>query len=100
MDKGRTQLGSMYRQQRKRLMKSVRQYYRVDRRRISLIKFIFEAYEGVAVVTTMDAKAGVIFLTVAPGCETVARDVMADLSRNVMIESCNPPQTNALQDCQ
>ncbi len=67
-------------------MRTVRQYYRVDRRRISLIKFIFEAYEGVAVVTTLDAAAGEIVLSVAPGCETIARDVMTDLTRECKIE--------------
>lgn len=68
-------------------MNTVRQYYRVDRRFISFIRFIFEAYEGVAVVTTLDAKAGEIVLAVAPGCEAVAREVMADLGRHARIES-------------
>lgn len=79
-------------------MNTVRQYYRVDRRRISLIKFIFEAYDGVAVVTTLDAMAGKIVLAVAPGCESVARDVMADLGRQVRIEACEPPQKADIQD--
>lgn len=71
-------------------MHTVRQYYRVDRRRISMIKFIFEAYEGVAVVSTLDAAAGVIVLSVAPGCESVASDVMADIGRTVKIERYQP----------
>jgi len=60
--------------------------YRVDRRRISFIKFVFEAYEGVAVITTLDAAAGLIRLAIAPGCEEVAREVMGDLSRSILIE--------------
>lgn len=71
-------------------MRTVEQLYRVDRRRISLIKFIFEAYEGLAVVTTMDPAAGIISLRVAPGCEADARSVMLDLGRDFLIEPADP----------
>lgn len=67
-------------------MRTVRQVYRVDRRRISLIKFIFEAYEGLAVVTTLDPVAGIIALKVAPGCEEMARSVIMDLGKRFLIE--------------
>ncbi|MGD9008509.1 MAG: DUF4911 domain-containing protein, partial [Desulfobacteraceae bacterium] len=36
-------------------MRTTKQLYRVDRRQISMIRFIFEAYEGLAVVTTVDS---------------------------------------------
>lgn len=67
-------------------MQTTKQYYRVDRRRINMVRFIVEAYEGVAIVTTVDADAGVIVLSVAPGCETTAQAVMADLGRDILIE--------------
>ena len=67
-------------------MQTVKQYYRVDRRRINLIRFVFEAYEGLAVVTTVDAATGVIVLAVAPGGEQIARDVMADMGKSFMVE--------------
>ena len=63
-----------------------KQKYRVDRRQISFIRFIFEAYEGVAVVTTLDPATGLISLAMAPGCEKIARDVMDDLGRSILIE--------------
>jgi hypothetical protein len=65
---------------------TVQHYYRVDRRCINMVRFIFEAYEGVAVVTTLDAAAGFIVLAISPGCETTAQAVMADLGRHFMIE--------------
>ena len=68
-------------------MRTVEQRYRVDRRRISLIKFVFEAYEGVAVVTTLDPAAGIIALSVAPGCEKMAKTIIMDLGKKFMIES-------------
>lgn len=71
-------------------METVKQYYRVDRRRINLIRFVFEAYEGLAVVTTVDAASGKIVLAVAPGCESVAREVMSDLGKGFLIEPAVP----------
>jgi hypothetical protein len=71
-------------------MRTVEQFYRVDRRRISLIKFIFEAYEGLAVVTTLEPTSGIIVLRVAPGCEEMARAVMKDLGRDFLVERAAP----------
>jgi hypothetical protein len=68
-----------------------RQYYRVDRKKISLLKFTFEAYEGVAVVTTVDARRGTVFLAIAPGCEQMVRNIMADLGTSFMIEPWDEP---------
>ena len=50
-----------------------------------MIRFIFEAYEGLAVVTTLDPASGVIVLAVAPGCEAMAKCVMDDLAQKIMI---------------
>jgi hypothetical protein len=72
-------------------MNTVRQYYRVDRHRINMVRFIFEAYEGVAVVTTLDAASGSIVLAVAPGCTETARMIMDDLGRHFLIEPCRAP---------
>jgi hypothetical protein len=74
-------------------MNTERHYYRVDRRRINFIRFIFEAYEGLAVVSTIEATAGLIALSVAPGCSATADGIMQDLGRHIMIE-----QLDALQD--
>lgn len=60
--------------------------YRVDRRQIAFIKFIFEAYEGIAVLSTLDPVKGIVQLKVAPGCDSVAHCVIEDLSQKVLIE--------------
>lgn len=67
-------------------MRTTKQLYRVDRRKISMIRFIFEAYEGLAVVTTVDPTAGVVSLSIAPGCENIATSIMDDLAKDIMIE--------------
>jgi hypothetical protein len=72
-------------------METAKRYFRVDRRHISMLRFIFEAYEGVAVVTTLDNRRGLVVLAIAPGCEGIAEDVMADLGRTFLIEPCEAP---------
>jgi hypothetical protein len=71
-------------------MRTVELRYRVDRHRISLLKFIFEAYEGLAVITTLDPAAGVIALRVAPGCEQAAKEVIMDLGKSFLVEPSVP----------
>ena len=53
---------------------------RMDRRRISFVKFILEAYDNVAVLSTLDARAGLVRLTIAPGCETLVDGILQDLA--------------------
>lgn len=72
-------------------METVKRYYRVDRRHISMLRFIFEAYEGVAIVSTLDNQKGVIVLSIAPGCEKVAHTVMTDLGNSFLIEPIEVP---------
>lgn len=60
-------------------MKTSVQFYRVDRRQISYIKFILEAYDNTAVVTTLDAYQAIIQVTIAPGCETMIGEIISGL---------------------
>ena len=63
-------------------------YYRVDRRDISLLRFILEAYEGVATLTTVDPREGIVKVLAAPGRERLVADLMATLcaSREILME--------------
>jgi hypothetical protein len=71
-------------------LKSVKKYYRVDRCEIGFLKFIFEAYDGLAVITTIDTADGLILLYIAPGCEAVVEMILKDLSRDILIEPAMP----------
>ncbi len=44
--------------------------------RIHYLRFILEAYEGMALVSTLDRDLGLVLLSIAPGCE---EDVLAIL---------------------
>ena len=67
-------------------MQTVRQYYRVERSQIAFMKFIFEAYDGIAVLETLDPAAGLIVLHVAPGCEPEVAVVLQDLGKDILME--------------
>lgn len=56
--------------------------FRVDKTRIGFIKFIFEAYEGVAVATTLDARTGHIRLAIAPDLSEEAFQIIGDLKKD------------------
>ena len=67
-------------------MKTKRKYLRVDRREICFIKFIFEAYNGIATITTVDPDQGIVILCVAPGCENDVEMILQDLKKDILIE--------------
>ena len=68
-------------------LETTKRYYRVDRRQIAFLRFIFEAYDGIAVVETLDARQGIVLLHVAPGCVREVDEVLQDLKKEIMIES-------------
>jgi len=65
---------------------SIRRYYRVDRREIAFLRFIFEAYDGLAVLETLDPKAGVVVFHIAPGSEDDVDLILHNLKKDIMIE--------------
>ena len=76
-------------------MKTTTQYYRVDRRQIAFIKFIFEAYDGIAGMRTTDPAKGIIKLHIAPGCEEQVEQILRDLQKEILIRrlATEPPES-------
>ena len=62
-------------------MQLIRKEYMVDKSRIGFIRFIFDAYEGVAVVTTLSAASGQIRLAISPDELETARMIVEDLRK-------------------
>ena len=67
-------------------MKTTERHYRVDRRQIAFIKFIFEAYDGIAGMRTINPTKGIIKLHIAPGCEEQVDRILQDLKKEIMIQ--------------
>jgi hypothetical protein len=57
-------------------LETTRRFYRMDRRQIGYVKFILEAYDNLAVLSTVDAQAAVVGILVAPGCEALVEGIM------------------------
>ena len=67
-------------------LETVKKYLRVDRREVAFLKFIFEAYDGLAVVSTVDPESGIVMFHIAPGCEADVEMILQDLKKKIMIE--------------
>ena len=67
-------------------METIKRYYRVDRRQIAFIKFIFEAYDGIAGMRTINPTKGIIKLHIAPGCEEQVDRILQDLKKEILIQ--------------
>ncbi len=72
-------------------MQTISLFFRVERSQIGYLKFIIEAYEGVAVVSTLDAVRGLVKLSVAPGCLGIVEEIMADLAGSIFMERVDGP---------
>jgi len=70
-------------------METTKKYFQVDHGNISFIKFIIEAYEGLAVMTTVDRGRSVVELNIAPGCENEIELILQDLRKTMLIEPVN-----------
>jgi hypothetical protein len=70
-------------------METIRRYYQIDRKEICFVKSIIEAYDGIAVLRTVDPKKAVIELSVAPGCEEEIKEILDDLRNSISIEVIN-----------
>lgn len=68
------------------LLETTKRYYRLDRNAISFFKFIVEAYDGIATLTTIDPRSGLVVLRVAPGCEPDVDLVLQHLEKQIHIE--------------
>ena len=58
-------------------------HYHMDRRQISFVRFILEAYDNVAVLTTLDPQRAEVAITAAPGCEALVAGILDSLAVEV-----------------
>ena len=68
---------------------TIKCYYRVDRREIAFLRFVFEAYEGLAMIETLNPELGIIVFYIAPGCEPDVDMILRDLAGDIMMEAAH-----------
>ena len=66
-------------------------YLRLPREEIAYVKFIFESYEGVAVVRTLDRRAATLVVLAVPDFEDQARAIVRALASEASCEETGPP---------
>jgi hypothetical protein len=66
---------------------TIKRYYRVDRREIAFLRFVFEAYDGLAVIETLNPESGLVVFHIAPGCESDVDMILIDLRADIMMEA-------------
>jgi hypothetical protein len=71
-------------------MKDVTRYFLVPPEEIAYLGFIVHAYEGLAVVRTLNAQAGLIEMLVAPDLEEELRALLKGLSGELDISEVSP----------
>ena len=73
------------------LKRSALLFYRVDPYEIHYLKFILEAYEGLATLTTLNSKTGLIQLAVPPERQGSLESLLEALGRELGLERVTAP---------
>ena len=60
-------------------METVRRILKVDRHEINYLRVTIESYDGMAVVSTLDADMAMIEIKIAPGCESLIDELLFSL---------------------
>jgi hypothetical protein len=60
-------------------VESIKQVFQVDRNEIVYLRVIFESYDGVAVVRTLDPRKALIEIQVARGCLNMVHELVENL---------------------
>jgi hypothetical protein len=66
-------------------------YLQVAPADIALIKFVFESYEGVGIVRTIDPRLAIIVVLVVTDCLAVAREILRDLQTHIACVEIDAP---------
>lgn len=72
-------------------------YLRLAPADIALVKFVFESYEGVGIVRTVDQRAAIVVVLAVPDFLAVAREIIRDLQRQIACVEIDAPP-NAADD--
>jgi hypothetical protein len=70
-------------------METNRLRFHVDRREISYLRWIFESYDGMVFISTIDPYHAIIELEISPGCEILVFELIDSLrsQENIQISA-------------
>lgn len=61
-------------------------YLRIDRRQIYYLKFLLEGYDGLAILSTIDVKSGLVLIRYPADSAATLFELLADLSARISPE--------------
>ena len=68
-----------------------KKFFQVERRELAYLKFIIEAYEGLAVLSTVEREGAIVSVT-SPSCRAAELDLLLEaLSREIVMTETEPP---------
>lgn len=67
-------------------MRTIKTIYNVNKEDIGYIRYLFEAYEGIAVVSTISEEKDTIAIYTAPGCEDEVDGLINDMAKTIKIK--------------
>ena len=70
---------------------TIYRYFTLDRSGIGPLKFLLEAYEGIAVMRTLPNTTSTIEIMIAPGFEEVVEGILAEITSEYDIIEISPP---------
>jgi hypothetical protein len=68
-------------------------FLQVHSRDIAMVKFVFESYEGVAIVRTLDRRQAIIVVLAAVDFVSDARAIIASLQQQIVCVEVPPPSS-------
>jgi hypothetical protein len=67
-------------------LKEKKKYYRVNPADICFIRYVFEACDGLAVISTLPGEKDTIVVRIAPGCENDVAEIVMGLKKEAPME--------------
>ncbi len=61
--------------------------YRINPSKICFFRFVLEAYDGMAQLTTLDPDLGLIDVYIAPGCAEEFEGLVSELKGHILMEA-------------
>ena len=72
-------------------MDTIQKYFNLDKSSIAFLKFILEAYDGIAVMRTLDSQSSIVELMIAPDFEKEVDELLTNLRYEFEIKPIDPP---------
>ena len=75
-------------------MDTISLFLQIPPREIAYLNFVFESYEGVAAVRTVDPRKGIVELMVSPHYQEEVKEILKDLAEEFPMQNLDYEATD------